>query len=147
MATSDIYADEATARRQAERTKAEITSDETLLKGRANQDYRFTRSTLDRALQKGISQISDDFASRGLYRSGIRAGAQSEMGEAYIDDIGQANLTLQRELENLARASTKGMLGVNTGMESALFESTRGGMNSVLQRALNDARARNPMNV
>lgn len=149
MATSsptstDIYASEDAARRQAERTKGEITSDQTLLQGRANQDYRFTRAALDRALQKNISSISDDFASRNMYRSGIRMGAQEEAGNNYANDIGQANMALQRELENLQRASTKGMLGVNTGLEGALFDSTAGGMNGVLQRALNDAKVRNP---
>ena len=146
MATSDIYSDDLEAQRQATRTKAEIQSDKGLLEGRSKQDYRFARSSLDRALQRNISEISDDFASRGLWNSGIRQSAQADAAENYVDDIGQANLALQRELENLSRSSTKGMLGVNTGLEGQLFSSTNGGMNAVLQRALNDARARNPIN-
>ena len=96
MATdSDVYSDEAAARRNAERQRAETESDAALIRSRLNQDYRFTRSTLDRALQKGVSTISDDFAGRGLYLSGIRRQAQADLAEGYSNDIGSAAQSLQ----------------------------------------------------
>jgi hypothetical protein len=143
MVDSNIYADQASAQRDAMRQRAEIGSDSQLLRGRYNQDFRFTRSALDRALQKGIGQISDDFASRNMYQSGIRKGVQGDLSEGYVDDIGQANMTLQRQLEDLTRAATKGNLGVQTGLEGSLFNSTQNGMQSILQNAMNRAKAGN----
>lgn len=129
-------------KRDATRRKAEIESDYKLGKSRVNQDFRFTRSALDRALKTNIGNTRDEFSARGLFNSGIRQGSEAEIGTDYASDLGLTNQALSRELENLSRGRTKGLLGVNTGLESSLIGSTGESLASILQRALNDARNR-----
>lgn len=132
----------AAAKRNATRDTAEINSDYSLGKSRVNQDFRFTRSALDRALKNNVSENRNQFASQGLYNSGIRRGEDADIGTDYATNIGLTDQALSRELENLSRSRTKGLLGINTGLEGSLFGSTGESLSSILTRALNDAKAR-----
>jgi len=138
MATSQV----SQARRDAMRRRAEITSDYTLGKSRLKQDFRFTRSALDRALKGSVTEARDDFAGRGLYGSSIRKDEEADIGTEYAANLGLANQSLARELENLERSKTKGLLGISSGLEGVLIGSTGDSLAQILQRALNDARNR-----
>lgn len=139
-ASSNVLSGAAAAQRDAARTKAEIESDYTIGKSRVKQDYGNFRSALSRALQRNVKSTGDDFAGRGIWDSGMRKGAVADLGTDYASDIGNANTSYYRELENLGRSKTKGLLGVTTGLEGNLFQSTGESLSSILQRALNDAR-------
>lgn len=138
MATSSVTQ----ARRDAIRRKAEIESDYTLGKSRVKQDYRFTKSALDRALRNNIVDTRDQMGAQGLTHSGIREAEEAQHGLDYTNELGLANQGLSRGLENLNRDRIKGMLGISTGMEGALISGTGESLQSILQRALNQARSR-----
>lgn len=139
MASSTVAANA----RNAARKRAELESDYKLATSRTKADYGITKGALDRALKSNLGETRGDYASKGLYNSSIRTGEEADLGTAYTSDINNANMALQRELENLSRARTKGILGITTGLESGLFQSTGESLASVLQRALNSARSAN----
>lgn len=129
------------AQRQLQRLRGQALADKVLGQSRARQDYRQFANILNQGLSRDKQSIMDDFASRGLYNSGIRQGVEGEAVEDYYNQIQSGGTTLQRQLEDLTRQSTRTQSGGYAGLEGALFQSTRGGVSNLLNQALNQAKS------
>jgi hypothetical protein len=88
------------------RQRAGLESNYGLTKDRLGQDYSQLEGRLGEQFKTGTEDISESFAGRGLFRSGIHLGEQGKLGKEYqgqVSDIGQDR---SRTLDDLTRAFT-----------------------------------------
>jgi len=99
---------------------------------RVGQDYASQQKELGVARQRGTTDLNDQFASRGLFSSGIRLNELGEFEQDISRQLSESTRGRDRAMQDIESALRAGLLGIQSEETQAGLE----GYNAFLARQL-----------